>query len=115
MHRQFQYIGFNVDTDVKDTASGSSWMLWIYGVCRSRSPHPPMGNFNTIKFTYMYFSYLKQENNSGSASTDMFTIDGLPSLINVCLEDKHCDGIEVQTVSAKYWNNIFSRSAVARS
>lgn len=78
-------------------------------------PHKPLGNFNIIKFTYMYFSCLKQEKNSGSASTCMFTIDGLPSLINVCSEDKHCDGIEVQTVSAKYWNNIFSRSAVARS
>lgn len=39
--------------------------------------------FKLIKFTYMYFSCLKRENNSGSASTDVFTIDGLPSLINV--------------------------------
>lgn len=68
-----------------------------------RGTRPPsLKKFKLIKFTYMYFSYLKRENNSGSASTGMFTIDGLPSLINVCLEVKHCDGIEVQTISAKY-------------
>lgn len=67
---------------------------------RGTTPFPE--KFKLIEFTYMYFSYLKRENNSGSASTGMFTIDGLPSLINVCLEVKHCDGIEVQTISEKY-------------
>lgn len=50
----------------------------------------------------MYFSCLKQENNFGFVSIGMFIIDGLLSLINVCLEVKYCDGIEVQIILEKY-------------